>query len=64
MASERRVVILPASVYILKKKRIKKIQSQYHCLLAICMYSSLKCLFMALVHFLIESFIHLFKVEF
>lgn len=66
MASERMVVILPTSVYILrkKKKELKKIQSQYHCLLAICMYSSLKYLFMTLVHFLIELFIHLFKVEF
>ena len=47
----------------LKKIKIKKTQSHHHCLFAICMYPSLKCLFMTLIHFPIGLFICLFKVK-
>ena len=46
-----------------KKIKIKKTQSHHHCLFAICMYPSLKCLFMTLLHFPIGLFICLFKVR-
>lgn len=47
----------------LKKIKIKKTQSHHHCLFAICIYPSLKCLFVTLIHFLISLFICLLNVK-